>query len=345
MLEIAILAIVIALIFDFVNGFNDSANSVATVIGTRVLRPLQAVALSAAANFAGPFIFGVAVATTIAKGIVSPDEITVYMIIGGLAGAIAWSSLCTYFGLPISNSHSLIGGIMGAGIAGLGFEQLVFGGLTKVFAGIIIAPIGGMIFGIALAGAIIVFLANRRPAIVNRTFGRLQIISSAWFALTHGANDGQKTMGIIVLILFSADLISEIHMPLWVIFAAASAMGLGTFFGGYKVIKTLGVRVTRLRPYQGFAAETGGGLMLAVFAIFGIPASTTHAITGTIMGAGAARRKTCSSLESQQADHIFLGNYHTRSRWTWNCIYLRNPFVCIAIHKEVSSSTKNISIH
>ena len=291
MLEIAILAIVIALIFDFVNGFNDSANSVATVIGTRVLRPLQAVALSAAANFAGPFIFGVAVATTIAKGIVSPDEITVYMIIGGLAGAIAWSSLCTYFGLPISNSHSLIGGIMGAGIAGLGFEQLVFGGLTKVFAGIIIAPIGGMIFGIALAGAIIVFLANRRPAIVNRTFGRLQIISSAWFALTHGANDGQKTMGIIVLILFSADLISEIHMPLWVIFAAASAMGLGTFFGGYKVIKTLGVRVTRLRPYQGFAAETGGGMMLAIFAIFGIPASTTHAITGTIMGAGAARRK------------------------------------------------------
>jgi len=291
MLEIAILAIVIALIFDFVNGFNDSANSVATVIGTRVLRPLQAVALSAAANFAGPFIFGVAVATTIAKGIVSPDEITVYMIIGGLAGAIAWSSLCTYFGLPISNSHSLIGGIMGAGIAGLGFEQLVFGGLTKVFAGIIIAPIGGMIFGIALAGAIIVFLAKRKPAIVNRTFGRLQIISSAWFALTHGANDGQKTMGIIVLILFSADLISEIHMPLWVIFAAASAMGLGTFFGGYKVIKTLGVRVTRLRPYQGFAAETGGGMMLAVFAILGIPASTTHAITGTIMGAGAARRK------------------------------------------------------
>ena len=290
MLEIAIAAIIIALIFDFVNGFNDSANSVATVIGTRVLRPLHAVALSAAANFAGPFIFGVAVATTIAKGIVSPDEITVYMIIGGLAGAIAWSSLCTYFGLPISNSHSLIGGIMGAGIAGLGFEQLVLGGLTKVFAGIIIAPIGGMIFGIALAGAIIVFLANRRPAIVNRTFGRLQIISSAWFALTHGANDGQKTMGIIVLILFSADLISEIHMPLWVIFAAASAMGLGTFFGGYKVIKTLGLRVTRLKPYQGFAAETGGGLMLAVFAILGIPASTTHAITGTIMGAGAARR-------------------------------------------------------
>jgi len=290
MIEIAIAAIIVALIFDFVNGFNDSANSVATVIGTRVLKPLHAVALSAAANFIGPFVFGVAVATTIAKGIVSPDEITVYMIIGGLAGAIAWSSLCTYFGLPISNSHSLIGGIMGAGIIGLGFEQLVYGGLTKVFAGIIIAPIGGVIFGMVIVGIIIAVFAKRRPAVVNRTFGRLSIISSAWLALTHGANDGQKTMGIIVLILFSADLISEIHMPLWVILAAASAMGLGTFFGGYKVIKTLGLKITRLKPYQGFAAQTGGGVMLAIFAILGIPASTTHAITGSVMGAGAARR-------------------------------------------------------
>jgi PiT family inorganic phosphate transporter len=291
MIEIAICAIIVALIFDFVNGFNDSANSVATVIGTRVLRPIHAVALSAAANFAGPFIFGVAVATTIAKGIVSPDEITVYMIIGGLAGAITWSSICTYFGLPISNSHSLIGGIMGAGIAGLGFEELVFGGLTKVFAGIIIAPIGGIVFGMAVAGIIMVFFAKRKPAKVNRTFGKLSIISAAWLALTHGANDGQKTMGIIVLILFSADLISEISMPLWVIVAAASAMGLGTFLGGYKVIKTLGFKITRLKPYQGFAAQTGAGMMLSIFAILGIPASTTHAITGSIMGAGAARRK------------------------------------------------------
>ncbi|PXF28159.1 MAG: anion permease [Thaumarchaeota archaeon] len=291
MYELAIVAIIIALIFDFVNGFNDSANSVATVIGTRVLKPLHAVALSAAANFIGPFVFGVAVATTIAKGIVSPDEITVYMIIGGLAGAIAWSSLCTYFGLPISNSHSLIGGIMGAAIIGLGFETLVYGGLTKVFAGIIIAPIGGIVFGMVLAGIIIAVFARRKPAVVNRTFGRLSIISSAWLALTHGANDGQKTMGIIVLILFSAGIISEIHMPLWVIVAAASAMGLGTFFGGYKVIKTLGLKITRLKPYQGFAAQTGGGMMLAIFAVLGIPASTTHAITGSVMGAGAARRK------------------------------------------------------
>lgn len=291
MLELAIGAIIVALIFDFVNGFNDSANSVATVIGTRVLKPLHAVTLSAAANFVGPFIFGVAVATTIAKGIVSFDDITIYMIIGGLAGAISWSTICTYFGLPISNSHSLVGGIMGAGIAGLGFEKLVYGGLTKVFAGIVIAPIGGLIFGLLLTGLIITVFASRRPSIVNKTFGKLQIISSGWFALTHGANDGQKTMGIIVLILVSTGFMDEFEMPLWVIFAAAGAMGLGTFFGGYKVIKTLGVKVARLRPYQGFAAETGGGLMLAIFATLGIPASTTHAITGTIMGSAAARRK------------------------------------------------------
>ncbi len=291
MIEIAIGAIIIALIFDFVNGFNDSANAVATVIGTRVLKPIQAVALSAVANFVGPFDFGVAVATTIAKGIVSPDDITVYMIIGGLAGAITWSTACTIFGMPISNSHALIGGIMGAGIAGLGFEKLVFGGLTKILAGIVISPIGGMIIGLLITGLIITVFAKKRPAPVNRTFGRLQIISSAWFALTHGANDGQKTMGIIVLILFSAGMVTDLDMPLWVIFAAATAMSLGTFFGGYKVIKTLGLKITRLKPYQGFAAETGGGVMLAIFATLGIPASTTHAITGSIMGAGAARRK------------------------------------------------------
>lgn len=291
MLEIAIGAIIIALVFDFVNGFNDAANSVATVIGTRVLKPIHAVALSAAANFIGPFVFGVAVAATIAKGIVSPEDITVYMIIGGLAGAISWSVICTMLGLPISNSHSLIGGIMGAGIAGLGFEKLILDGLVKVGIGIIASPIGGLIIGFLFAGAIITFFAKHHPARVSKTFGRLQLISSAWFALAHGANDGQKVMGIIVLILFAEGIITEFEMPLWVIFAAATAIGLGTFAGGYKVIRTLGLRITRLRPYQGFAAETGGGIILAIFATLGIPASTTHAITGSIMGAGAVRRK------------------------------------------------------
>jgi len=291
MIEIAIGAIIVALIFDFVNGFNDSANSVATVIGTRVLKPIQAVGLSAAANFAGPFIFGVAVATTISKGIINPDDVTIYMVIGALAGAIGWSSLCTYFGLPISNSHSLVGGIMGAGIAALGFEHLLYDGLQKVVTGIIAAPIGGIIFGFLLTGLIMMVFANRKPAKTNKVFGKLQIVSSAWFALTHGANDGQKTMGIIVLILFSTGMASNLDMPLWVVFAAASAMALGTFLGGYKVIKTLGMKITKLKPFQGFAAETGGGLMLAAFSTLGIPASTTHAITGSIMGAGSARRK------------------------------------------------------
>ena len=291
MIEIAIGAIIVALIFDFVNGFNDSANSVATVIGTRVLKPIQAVGLSAAANFAGPFIFGVAVATTISKGIINPDDVTIYMVIGALSGAIGWSSLCTYFGLPISNSHSLVGGIMGAGIAVLGFESLLYDGLQKVVTGIIAAPIGGIIFGFLLTALIMAVFAQRKPAKTNKVFGKLQIVSSAWFALTHGANDGQKTMGIIVLILFSTGISSNLEMPLWVIFAAASAMALGTFMGGYKVIKTLGVKITKLKPFQGFAAETGGGLMLAAFSTLGIPASTTHAITGSIMGAGAARRK------------------------------------------------------
>ena len=291
MYELAIGAIIAALIFDFVNGFNDAANSVATVIGTRVLKPLHAVLLSAVANFVGPFVFGVAVATTIAKGIVSPEDITIYIIIGGLSGAITWSVICTYLGLPISNSHSLIGGIVGAGIAGLGFEVLVYDGLIKVGIGLVASPIGGMIIGLLLAGAIITIFAKHHPARVNKTFGRLQLISSAWFALTHGANDGQKVMGIIVLVLFAEGIITEFEMPLWVIFAATSAIGLGTFFGGHKVIRTLGLRVARLRPYQGFAAETGGGILLAIFATLGIPASTTHAITGSIIGAGAVRRK------------------------------------------------------
>lgn len=291
MYELAVGAILAALVFDFVNGWNDAANSVATVIGTKVLKPIHAVLLSAAANFVGPFVFGVAVATTIAKGIINPEDVTIYMIIGALAGAISWASLSTYFGLPISVSHSLIGGLIGTGLAAVGYEKLLFDGLYKVLIGIIASPIGGLVIGLLLTTTIITIFAKYRPGPVNKTFGRLQLFSSAWFALTHGANDGQKTMGIIVLVLMSEGLLTEFEVPIWVILAAASAIALGTFTGGFKVIKTLGLRVARLRPYQGFAAETGGGAILAIFASLGIPASTTHAITGSIMGAGATRRK------------------------------------------------------
>jgi PiT family inorganic phosphate transporter len=291
MYELAVGVILAALVFDFVNGWNDAANSVATVIGTKVLKPIHAVMLSAAANFVGPFVFGVAVATTIAKGIINPEDVTIYMIIGGLAGAISWASLATYFGLPISVSHSLIGGLIGTGLAAVGYEKLLFDGLYKVLIGIIASPIGGLVIGLLLTTVIITIFAKYRPGPVNKTFGRLQLFSSAWFALTHGANDGQKTMGIIVLVLMSEGILTEFEVPVWVILAAASAIALGTFTGGFKVIKTLGMKIARLRPYQGFAAETGGGIVLAIFASLGIPASTTHAITGSIMGAGATRRK------------------------------------------------------
>ncbi|MGI0009837.1 MAG: inorganic phosphate transporter [Nitrosopumilaceae archaeon] len=291
MLELTIGAIIAALIFDFVNGWNDAANSVATVIGTRVLKPIHAVLLSAVANFVGPFVFGVAVATTIAKGILNPEDVTTYMIIGALAGAISWASLCTHFGLPISVSHSLIGGLIGTGLATVGYEKLLLDGLYKVGIGIIASPMGGLIIGLLFTTIIIIVFANHRPGRVNKIFGRLQIFSATWFALTHGANDGQKTMGIIVLILMSEGILTKFEVPIWVILAAASAISLGTFLGGSKVIKTLGMRMANLRPYQGFAAETGGGVILAIFASLGIPASTTHAITGSIMGTAAAKRK------------------------------------------------------
>jgi len=291
MYELAIGAIIAALIFDFVNGWNDAANSVATVIGTRVLKPIHAVLLAAAANFVGPFLFGVAVATTIAKGILNPEDVTIYMIIGGLAGAISWAAVCTYFGMPISVSHSLIGGLIGTGLASVGYEKLLFDGMYKVLIGIIASPLGGLLIGVLFTTALITMFAKRKPGPVNKVFGKLQLVSSAWFAITHGANDGQKTMGIIVLILMAEGIITSFEVPIWVILSAASAIAVGTFIGGFKVIKTLGMNIARLRPYQGFAAETGGGIILAVFASLGIPASTTHAITGSIMGAGATRRK------------------------------------------------------
>jgi PiT family inorganic phosphate transporter len=233
----------------------------------------------------------VAVATTIAKGIINPEDVTIYMIIGGLAGAISWASICTYFGLPISVSHSLIGGLIGTGLASIGPEKLLFDGLYKVLIGIIASPLGGLAIGLLFTTLLITAFARKRPGPVNKVFGKLQLGSSVWFAITHGANDGQKTMGIIVLILMSEGILTSFEVPIWVILAAASAIALGTFIGGFKVIKTLGMRIARLRPYQGFAAETGGGMILAVFASLGIPASTTHAITGSIMGAGATRRK------------------------------------------------------
>ncbi len=290
MYELAIAAIIAALFFDFINGFHDAANSIATVVGTRVLKPLQAVTLAAIANFVGPFLFGVAVATTIGKGIIDSDFVTIHIIIGALSGAIAWNLITWYWGLPSSSSHALIGGIIGAGIAGAGTHAIIFGGLEKVATGIIVSPIVGLIGAFLLATAIITIFANKKPGKVNSAFGKLQLVSSTYFSLTHGANDGQKTMGIIALILLTEGVITEFDVPFYVILMAALAISLGTFFGGWRIVKTMAVKITQLKPYQGFAAETGGATILAVLAHAGIPASTTHAISGAIMGAGAVRR-------------------------------------------------------
>jgi PiT family inorganic phosphate transporter len=290
MIGLAIGAIIAALVFDFLNGFHDAANSIATVVGTRVLRPLHAVAMAAVANFAGPFLFGVAVATTIGKGIIDPNFVTLNIIIGALAGAIIWDIITWLLGLPTSSSHALIGGIIGAGIAGVGTQAIIFGGLQKVVTGIIVSPVVGLVVAFLLATLLITIFAKKRPSSVNSAFGRLQLISSAYFSLTHGANDGQKTMGIIALILLTQGVITKFEVPYYVIIMAALAISLGTFFGGWRIVKTMAVKITQLKPYQGFAAETGGATILAVLAWLGIPASTTHAISGAIMGAGAVKR-------------------------------------------------------
>ena len=290
MYELAIGAIITALFFDFVNGFHDAANSIATVVGTRILRPLQAVTLAAIANFVGPFVFGVAVATTIGKGLINPDFVTMNIIIGALIGAIVWDLITWLLGLPSSSSHALVGGVLGAGIAGAGMQAVIFGGLEKVVTGIVVSPVVGLVTAFLLATLIITIFAKKRPAKVNSVFGRLQLISATYFSLTHGANDGKKTMGIIALILLTEGVITSFEVPFYVILMAALAISLGTFFGGWRIVKTMAVRITQLKPYQGFAAETGGASILATLAWLGIPASTTHAISGAIMGAGAVKR-------------------------------------------------------
>jgi len=286
-------AIAAALFFDFVNGFHDAANSIATVVGTRVLRPIQAVGIAAVANFAGPFIFGTAVAATVGKGIIQPEFSTVYVIFAGLIGAIIWDLVTWWFGLPSSSSHALIGGLIGSALIVGGPQAVIFfGGIDKVLTFMVVSPAVGFAIATAFALAIMYFLRRKVPGKVNRVFGRLQIVSSSFFSLTHGANDGQKTMGVITALLIAGGMLESKNfiVPIWVIIGAASAIALGTFFGGWRIVRTMAFRLTNLRPYQGFCAETGGGAILTSMAWLGIPVSTTHAISGAIMGAGSTKR-------------------------------------------------------
>lgn len=292
-IEIAVYsAISAALFFDFVNGFHDSANSIATVVGTRVLRPLYAVMIAAVANFAGPFIFGTAVAATVGKGIVQPSFSTVDVIFAGLIGAIVWDLITWYFGLPSSSSHALIGGLIGSALLAGGTSALVFSGIEKTLTFIVVSPTLGFVCAFGIALLVMYFFRNHTSSHVNRIFGRLQICSSIFFSLTHGANDGQKTMGVITALLIAGGMLDShsFVVPIEVVLGAAFAIALGTFFGGWRIVKTMAFRLTNLRPFQGFCAETGGGVILTSMAWFGIPVSTTHAIAGGIMGVGATKR-------------------------------------------------------
>jgi PiT family inorganic phosphate transporter len=289
-MEFVIFIILLALVFDFYNGMNDAANSIATVVATRVLTPFQAVAWAAFFNFAAAFLFGVSVATTIGKGIVDVSIVDNYVILSGLVGAIVLTATATHFGLPISVSHSIIGGYGGAAIAKAGFDALILAGYTKIIIFIFAAPLIGMVMAYFFSVITLWIVRNKQPRKVDKYFRRLQLVSAALYSLSHGSNDAQKTIGIITIVLFTNGLLgSTFYIPFYIIILSYSVIALGTLLGGWKVIKTLGMRVTKLTPFGGFSAEASAGLTIIGATIFGIPVSTTHTITGSIIGVGAVK--------------------------------------------------------
>lgn len=290
-LPILIGLIALALAFDFMNGLHDAANSIATIVSTRVLSPGMAVAWAAFFNFIAFLFIGLHVAETIGKGIVDPAIVDPAVIFGALSGAILWNLLTWLFGIPSSSSHALVGGLVGAGMAKGGIGAIVSSGVIKTSVFIFAAPLLGMAMAI-LVVIVSSWLFKPVPAaLADTAFRRLQLLSSAAYSIGHGANDAQKTMGVITVLLFSTGYLhGEFHVPLWVILAAQTAMGLGTLMGGWRIVRTMGSKITRLTPHQGFCAETGGAIMLFGATAFGIPVSSTHVITGSIMGVGAARR-------------------------------------------------------
>ncbi len=289
-MEFVIFIILLALIFDFYNGMNDAANSIATVVATRVLSPFQAVAWAAFFNFVAAFLFGVSVATTIGKGIVDVSIVDNFVILSGLVGAIILTATATHFGLPISVSHSIIGGYGGAGIAKAGFSALILSGYSKVVIFIFAAPLIGMVMAYIFSVITLWIVRNKQPRKVDKYFRKLQLVSAALYSLSHGSNDAQKTIGIISVVLFTNGLLgTTFRIPFYIIILSYSVISLGTLVGGWKVIKTLGMRVTKLTPFGGFSAETSAGLTIIGATIFGIPVSTTHTITGSIIGVGAVK--------------------------------------------------------
>ncbi len=303
-LAFVLLVIVVALIFDFINGFHDSANSIATVVATRVLTPGVAVLFAASCNFLAAFIVGTAVAKTVSKGLVDPSVITPTLLMAALLGAIIWNLITWWFGLPSSSSHALLGGFAGAAIAKAGIGSILLKGWIKPVAGIVISPLLGMTLGVLLSVGLSWALWKREARTMERVFKRLQLVSSGLYSLAHGSNDAQKTMGIIVgLLVASQDMFAgetgimshlylrtADHVPLWIEMSAYTAIACGTALGGWRIIKTMGTGITKLRPFGGFCAETGGAMTILVASSLGVPVSTTHTITGAIVGVGASRR-------------------------------------------------------
>ncbi|WP_374470291.1 anion permease [Phenylobacterium sp.] len=286
-----IFLVAVALVFDFLNGLHDAANSIATIVSTRVLPANYAVMWAAFFNFIAFLVFPLHVASTVGKGIIHPEIISDAVIFGALGGAITWNVLTWLLGIPSSSSHALIGGLLGAGMAKAGLDPVVWAGVIKTASGIVISPTLGFLLALALVLLVSWLFLRSTPAFADSTFRKLQFVSASLFSLGHGGNDAQKTMGIIAVLLYShGHLGGEFHVPFWVVISCQLAMGLGTLMGGWRIVHTMGSRITRLSPQQGFCAETGGAIALFFFTNLGIPVSTTHTITGCIVGVGAARR-------------------------------------------------------
>ena len=284
------LLVALALVFDFLNGFHDAANSIATVVSTGVLKPYQAVVWAAFFNFLAIAIFDLNVAATVGKGIVAAQFVDARLIFGALIGAIAWNLITWYYGIPSSSSHALIGGLIGAAMAKAGTAPLLMPGIWKVTAFIVISPVLGLVLGALIMIGVSWIFFRSSPRRVDRFFRRAQLLSSALYSLGHGSNDAQKTMGIIWILLIAAGVTHPDHLPFWVIASCYFAIGLGTLFGGWRIVKTMGQKITKLRPVGGFSAETGGAITLFLASSLGVPVSTTHTITGAIIGVGTAQR-------------------------------------------------------
>jgi len=282
----------VALTFDFLNGFHDAANSIATVVSTRVLSPRIAVIWAAFFNFVAAFTFGTAVAKTMGRGMIRLEFVNLYVILAGLIGAIVWDILTWYYGLPVSSSHALIGGYAGAAVAKAGWKVIIVSGWTKTVLFIGLSPIIGLVLGGALMIAVYWLFRNFSPVRVDRLFRKLQLLSAAAYSFGHGTNDAQKTMGIIAGVLFTAGILDHFYIPFWIVLMAHTAIGLGTLAGGWRIVRTMGMRITRLKPVGGFCAETAAAISLLGAASWGIPVSTTHTIAGAIMGVGSVQRLT-----------------------------------------------------